>query len=540
MREGALPPQPLDLNPGLGFRGIEVMVYGAVLLFVLVAGLVKVDVPLHGDQALFLYFAGQLDAGAALYQDIWDVKPPAVFAFYGAATHLFGFSDRAVHLFELCWMVVFAFALMLGLRGYLRHPWLSAVVPAAVIGTYYVHANVQAQTQVEILVGLPMFLSIWFLSRGVSTSSGRFVTILASGLLAAVTTAFKPIFALLFIAFVLAATVRVLRSGRSDPVGTVLFGLWLPFTVGVVAVWGAIALWFVIQGTFYPFFWTAFLFPVEALGQVPGAPLSRIATAALLYVAAWAPWLVFVLLTVPLVWRRDEPVLTLLMWTWLVGGIAVIALQRPSWWAYHWMLLFCPTGVLAVRGVDALLAWLRQRLSLSPLLAMALSALFVLPALGGLLFPIGENGRRALAALTGGPEARDAFKRSDERYAGAADAAAFLRAQGRPGTIFVFGTPLIYVLADRQQEGAIPGWIWEVLLPEQRQAMVAHFTAQPPAYVFVEKLTFESFVPSAAPAMADLLSQRYRVVWDHPFGRWYGREDLAGPDPAPVPSGVGG
>src|SRR5512132_4142624 len=64
------------------FCTLELCWYAAALLVVIAAGLIRVEMPLNGDQALFLAYARRFDEGLQLYVDLWDVKPPAVFAFY--------------------------------------------------------------------------------------------------------------------------------------------------------------------------------------------------------------------------------------------------------------------------------------------------------------------------------------------------------------------------------------------------------------------------------------------------------------------------
>jgi hypothetical protein len=85
-------------------RALELCWYASALLVIVAAGLIRLEMPLNGDQALFLSYARRFDEGLRLYVDLWDVKPPAVFAFYYLAGSLFGFTDRGIHLFELLWM----------------------------------------------------------------------------------------------------------------------------------------------------------------------------------------------------------------------------------------------------------------------------------------------------------------------------------------------------------------------------------------------------------------------------------------------------
>src|SRR5512138_3054463 len=74
------------------------------VLAVALLGLSQCWIPLDGDQAFFLHAARLLDAGGALYRDVWDVKQPGIFLFYEAAGRLTGFSDFSVHLLEALWL----------------------------------------------------------------------------------------------------------------------------------------------------------------------------------------------------------------------------------------------------------------------------------------------------------------------------------------------------------------------------------------------------------------------------------------------------
>ena len=53
---------------------------------------------------------------------------------------------------------------------------------------------------------------------------------------------------------------------------------------------------------------------------------------------------------------RRWDLLTSGLLTWVVVGTLVIWIQVISWWPYHYLALFIPVGLLAVRGLEAL--WL--------------------------------------------------------------------------------------------------------------------------------------------------------------------------------------
>ena len=77
--------------------------YVGSLLLIAAFGALKLALPLHRDGATFLWLASQLDRGAVLYTDVWDVKQPGIFIFDYLAGRMFGFSAEGVHLFELLW-----------------------------------------------------------------------------------------------------------------------------------------------------------------------------------------------------------------------------------------------------------------------------------------------------------------------------------------------------------------------------------------------------------------------------------------------------
>src|SRR5688572_17909808 len=96
-----------------------------VVALVVLAGLVNLPVPFHGDQALFATYSARLYGGAVLYRDIWDIKQPGVFGFYFVGGSLFGFTEEGVHLFELVYFAAFSVLLCAALKDYLRHPALT-------------------------------------------------------------------------------------------------------------------------------------------------------------------------------------------------------------------------------------------------------------------------------------------------------------------------------------------------------------------------------------------------------------------------------
>jgi hypothetical protein len=396
-----------------------------------------------------------------LYVNLWDVKPLAVFAFYYLGGSLFGFTDRGIHLFELLWMVVLAIAMILGLRRHLRQPWLAAVAPLAALGSYYGSCSFQEQTQIESLVNLPMFLSVLGLAAAGRSPTGRSRYAGLAGVAAAVAMLFKVVFAPIFIGLLLmtvAAVVAVERAKRSRAVYAAVLRLCLPYAFGVAAVWASCLALFVALGAADAMLWTVFAYPIEALAYLEPAPLKRLVTMFGTFVGDFAPWLTFVVLALPLLWRRGATLMARLLWTWLMIGIVVIIGQRTSWWYYHLMLLLAPIGGLAAFGVDRAVSFLRGRARLMP--AMAIASVLVLPAAASIADPLISTANLLFPSLVLGAKPIESFKSTVENYAEVSKAAAFVRDQPRPGPVMVFETPLIDLLSGREQAIPIHGFIW--------------------------------------------------------------------------------
>jgi Dolichyl-phosphate-mannose-protein mannosyltransferase len=222
------------------FRLAEAAWYIAALVSIVIAGIVKLEFPLGRDQALFLLYAMGLDRGASLYVDLWDFKPPGIFWFYLTAGRLFGFNERGVHLLELMWLLALSVLMMVALRDYFRHKWLSAVAPVAAVGVYYVFARFDQATQVEILAALPIFASIWLLSRAYVNDHMRIAPAYFAGVAGAVATVFKLVYAPLIIIFVCFALYACYRQ-NDRPIRAMVYLLaW--FTTGVLTIWVPVCL----------------------------------------------------------------------------------------------------------------------------------------------------------------------------------------------------------------------------------------------------------------------------------------------------------
>ena len=496
----------------------DVAWYVISLVLIAAFGALKLALPLHRDGATFLWLASQLDRGAVLYTDVWDVKQPGIFIFDYLAGRMFGFSAEGVHLFELLWQSTFAVIVMIALRPALEHRWLAAVAPLAFLAGYYIFCEAHQQTQLEILVGLPLFIAAWCTSAFWRSRRQRTLGFLVAGIAAGVATGFKHVLAPIPMAFLLAASIEVLRRGGDRRASRLVLHMWLPFAFGVMLVWGTLGIAFWRLGALDAFLSTTFLYPLGALSDIEAAPFSRLVISFAIFTAAMAPWLLYAALSVPRLASSDEPAIFGRMGVWLATAILVILLQKSSWWTYHMLLLYPPAGVLAARGLDLAVARLRGAAVAPTFPTMTLSLLLVVPVLAALAYPAGETARRLYTSISKHGDLEKYRRTVSPDYGNAADAVAFLDLNAPPGSIYVFGDPTIHLLSGRSQAIPLQGSGWDFYLPRQWQQLPNDLAATRPVWIFLELV---NSVARNSPATIALLARDYRVVWDTPYGKWY-------------------
>ncbi len=218
--------------------------------------------------------------------------------------------------------------------------------------------------------------------------------------------------------------------------------------------------------------------------------------------------------------RADEAALTRMMWVWLVTGVLVILSQRFSWWTYHMALLFVPTALLAVRGVDVVLTWMSERTGAGTWQRTGVCALLIVPALAAALFPARDNAGELLLARSDPQQGIPGFQRSYQQYGEAARIADMVDWDtAQPGRIFVFGSPLVYLLSDRRPALPIVGGL-SVLLPEQWRTLIDELNRRRPPYVFI-KSGARKMIADDLPEMMSILDSRYTAINESEDGRWY-------------------
>ncbi len=461
---------------GLGrFNRFDIAVLGIVAL----CGLLKLPQPFMGDQAWFTVVASKLDQGGVLLRDVWETKQPGFVFFYYVAGSLFGFTEVGIHAFELLYMLAFSGILIVATKDYFVNTTMASLSPLFVVGVYYGVAGVWFQTQAEILVEFPIFLTLWFALQATRSSNRQFKYWFVSGMMGGIVLLFKLVYLPIIAVFWMVALYALARSNPKSLIQSFLlliFGTALPLLSAL--------LYFFLHDALELAYWTYFQYPVSAISDLPLSlyvlrdlfnwfTLHFSSLMALSIIGAYAS----------LTRRPDNLSANLIMW--ILFGAVVILVQR-SWYEYHIQLLLVPFGLLAARGVDAI--WSFSKKSASFTLKDRLVLIFSFLSL--FLYPIGS------LVTTGLSLARDGFALNpDQRfeyqvglnkfYQSVAEETAFLsESESLPGDIFVIGDPLYYFLSGRNPAIPLPV-LWFRVLPEQWDQINEAIHARHPPYIFV-------------------------------------------------------
>src|SRR5205823_2454562 len=124
----------------------------------------------------------------------------------------------------------------------------------------------------------------------------------------------------------------------------------LPLALGLVV---PIALWIGWQarlGLLDLVRWTTFVEPRVVLTTLRGTHVQTLLDGITWFGLHWAPVIGLAGAgAVHAVRTRDRLGLSLI--AWVAGGAAMVLLQRPLWWQYHWLTVAPPLGVLAADGM---------------------------------------------------------------------------------------------------------------------------------------------------------------------------------------------
>ncbi|MBD0385348.1 MAG: hypothetical protein ICV54_02150 [Nostoc sp. C3-bin3] len=487
-----------------------------VLIFIILIGLVHLPFPFDGDQAFFRLGALEMQQGKVLYRDFWDIKQPGIFCFYFLAGTLFGFNEIGIHAFELIYMVFFSIILLLTLKSYFRHQLIASLVPLLTVGVYYVVSGAWHLTQVEALVGFPLFLCLWLTFQSFKNEGKqRFILLLLSGFIGGIVLLFKLIFLLILLSFWLAVLMYSVLIKRQS-IQKILIEICLPIFIGIIFPLLIVASYFVWFNSFSILYETFFIYPPliianSALNQ------NDFISGIKWFLQNFYSLVLIAIIAIDASLRKSKNILTLLLIVWCVFALSVIALQYKALWEYHFLLLFVPIGILATKGLDVLWSYLKE-LS-SPIPTILLIFLLFLPLSSTLIkrsvtlvnnnFALTEDTRLKYQTV---------FRK---KYPSLHSEGNFISQAGSlAGEIYVAGDPSIYYFAGRTQATILRGWALEYFLPEQWSKLIEQLDSSKPPYIFIDYEP-EAIIKKYFPKMLEFVEQRYQVLRQSNNGIWY-------------------
>jgi hypothetical protein len=538
----------------------------SALALVLVAGALCLAMPFWGDQALFTLYARQLTEGAVLYRDVFDVKQPGVFLFYAVGGWLFGFTEVGIHVFELVYWLGFSIFALTVLQPYFTTRWSGPLVAVFTVVVYYCYAQVMDLTQLEILVAFPLLLAWWLIDQADPKTARGLKQYAAAGLLAAAVVLLKHLYIVIVLAFLVYSLHRSRRGGTSF--GDINRGIGVFFTALVIPLLVVVG-YFAVYGQLGRIWWAYFDLAPHA--QLIGTKsFIDLKLGARRFMIGHAPILILAVLgCVHGLRRRVQVDLIAGMLTWIVLGAVAFLIQ--GWWEYKWLLFTVPLGILAVTGIETIVAHggceIKRRIGLFvggttlAILSGVISAsdqrmqtrllwsvvIGICAGLGAELLARGiQRGmlRALLVALsvsiglaaiwpvhklralmehdfTLTAEARTEFQRSwSEFYESTDEDLTIMATRMRPGPLHVFGDPVLLFRANRAPAIPFLGLRPEFYDDRAWRELDAALRSTPPPNIVVDRYIGE-VIRRLNPGIMDSVESRYQVVFRGAAGTWY-------------------
>ncbi len=501
----------------------------AVLGAVALAGLANLPIPFDNDQSFFATGARRLLEGGVLYRDFWDIKQPGIFWFYVVAARAVGLREIAIHAVELGYMLALATTLLVALRRLTGSARIARLAPVLTVGAYYAGVGANHLTQVEGLVGFPLFLSLWWAVRAADAGEEAPGRLFLSGVAGGATLLFKLVFLPIPLAIWLVALWDTELPGRGRAMarlarrGAVVgLGAAVPLLAGVGVLY--------LQGALGAAVWTFFIYTAQQARATSGIGVPDSLVAGLMWFGErFAPLIAFALVGAHATLgqggrpgRRATIDFTRGLVVWIVVGAGVIALQR-KWFPYHHLLLLVPLGILAAIGVDAV--WRRATARMEDpaprWLAGGALALLFLGLIGALAYKVVlvPNG----LGWRGAERQVHYMGRFNAEYPVVMAETAFLRdPASQPGAIYIVGNPLGYYLGGRTQAAAFAGSWAQDYDRDMWARVVDDLTRIRPPYILLVDQS-RPILDARGQDVLRLLSERYRILRRGPGETWYER-----------------
>lgn len=475
-----------------------VLIVAVVAVLPIALTLPFVNAPLDQDEAAYAVIARGLLRGELPYQDLFDHKPPMIYAWYAVSFLVFG--DR-IEAPRLAASLVFALTSLLVLwqassMFEKRAAYIAAVVMAATGGL----TLLQTSANTEIFMLLPMIGALISVDRGLQR--GGLGWFLLAGVLSALAVLTKQVSFAPTIALGLA--ILVLSERRISHITV--------FTVAGFTVLGLVLLPFVIAGAVQEFIYANVEYNLRY--AVSSGGMTWI-SALVLFPLLLAPFLIGAALGLWTLLRQPRTRTQTLLLFW-IGGLVASQLLATRVVLHYWVGLFPMFALLFGLATQAR-SW-EYLARLRPASRMAVVAAIALPTLLALVL-------HGSAYLAGNVDERHLVRYGDggQRHIDAISVADRVRELSAPtDAIYEFGRQtMVYYYADRPPAVRFmydrSFWLDARTFDET----ITSLRAKPPVLILVTPtpMELESGVDINEPqerdlpsALAELLDDRYDFV----------------------------
>lgn len=376
------------------------------------------------DQSLFVYYAQCLGRGLHLYRDLWDSKPPGLFALYAAANRVAPPEQVPRWLDALA--AAGAAALVFAFARRQAGPWtaLAAAFFAATLGSAPVFGGPLVAAQAEALMA-PLLLASALSARRAGAAAG-----FAAGFLVGSAALLKLVAVVLVPIVWIAAPPGSHRDGRRT----------FASLAGVATPLFACGLGLALQGDLGEAVQAVLVYPRAYAAEIASrAPLLPLLQRGAERLARGLPWTLS-LVACGAVWPGARPLRGVAL-AWLGLAAAGILLQRQMA-GYHLFLLAPALAILAGRGAGVA-ADLVRRTWIAARAGRVSSALWLVVLAAAAAWPLALEAR--LWVRHHAPHVAYRFGRTS--YTG------FLEALGGPGPAWIEAGQLSAPIRERAGEG---------------------------------------------------------------------------------------
>lgn len=407
--------------------------------------------PFGNDQGAFADVADVIARGGVPYRDVWDIKTPGIYYLFWAIFAALGRSVFSVRLADVLWTLAAA-AVVAAVGRRLVSRWAGIAGAFFFLVFYALGFDFWHTAQCDGFASLPLALAA--LATLVAESRHSKLVAVAAGILVGLTALMKFTLAAFLLVPIAAAVLSrdEPRAARLARCASYVGGCFLALGAAALLLWKAGALKEMI---YIVFVWNSHygrLQPTASKLLVIPFQLARFHLAGAYLVLTLAGALALVGVIDSLLRRRLTPHWWFLPAWWAIMLVGVCV--QGKYFAYHWLPVLPPLGLLAGQGIAAIVGHSSRLLGqrAGRLSAVALALLLCCSFGAGYW----KHFRQAIGYATGRISAQEymaQFATPSGSYSARADLAVaeYVRSHtSARDTIFVWGTePLIYFLSDR-------------------------------------------------------------------------------------------